>query len=319
MKNDLNITENQKRKRILNSNKHLISYLKENEEFHVGLLYEDFLKSQDLSKYGLPKVFTDEKIIVPAPIGSATKANVYGKFVRKQPEVKEIKKVHIKYNRKSGALVEFDRNYYVYVKELLHKFNISFEFKTNEHGQKVIVSNKLIYNDEPINIYKNTQVINMYCEIFGDFEIFSTKLEPAIHFNKRFELELLPKGKFNDKSLEEILEISKHYSKNDKVHEAFQKRLHILKEYEPDIRGKGPLGFGGYIAFGFTNLNIIILETMYSDNATYVFKMDDYEKNVIQDKQQAIKNKQLIRRFYHYDNWEYQIKKYIEGLNAKIK
>lgn len=311
--------ENQKRKRILNSNKHLISYLKENEEFHVGLLYEDFLKSQELSKYGFPKVFTDNNIIVPAPKGSATKANVNGKFVRKQPEEKETKKVHIKYKRKDGTHVEFDRNYHVYVKELLHKFNIAIEFKTNEHGQKVVVSNKLIYNDEPTNIYKNTQVINMYCEIFGDFEIFSTKLEPAIHFNKRFELELLPKGTFTEKSLEEILEISKHYSKNDKEHGAFQKRLHTLKEYEPDIRGKGPSGFWGYIVFGFTDLNIVILETMYSDNATYVFKMDDYEKNVIQDKQQAIKNKQLIRRFYHYDNWENQIKQYIDGLKAKKK
>lgn len=311
--------EKQKRIRILNSNKYLISYLKENEEFYIGLLYEDFLKSQELLKYGIPTVFRENSRIVPASKGSSTKVNVNGKFVRKQPEEKEIKKVHIKYKRKDGTLVEFDRNYHVYVKELLHKYNSAIEFKTNQHGQKVVVSSKLIYNDEPTNIYKNTHMMNMYCEIFGDFEIFSTKLEPAIHFNKRFELELLPKGTFNDKSLEEILEISKHYSKNDKEHGAFQKRLRTLKEYEPDIRGKGPSGFFGYIVFGFTNLNIVILETMYSDNATYVFKMDDYENNVIQDKQSAIKSKQLIRRFYHYDNWETQIKKYIEELIATKK
>lgn len=311
--------DNQKRKRILNSNKHLISYLKENEEFHIGLLFEDFIKSQELAKYGFPQIFKDNNIVIPNPKGSATKANVKGKFVRKQPEEKETKKVHIKYKRKDGSSVEFDRNYHVYVKELLHKFNIGIEFHTNEHGQQVVVSNKLIYNDEPTTIQKNTQVINMYCEIFGDFEIFSTKLEPAIHFNKRFELELLPKGTFTDKSMEEVLEISKHYSKNETEHGAFQKRLHTLKEFEPDIRGKGPAGFWGYIVFGFTDLNIVILETMYSDNATYVFKMDDYENDIIQDKQQAIKNKQLLRRFYHYDNWETQISSYIEGLRTKKK
>lgn len=311
--------ENKKRKRILNSNKYLISYLKENEEFYIGLLYEDFLKSQELSKYGFPDVFLNNNVVVPTPRSSATKDNLNGKFVRKQPEEKETKKVHIKYRRKDGTLVEYDRNYFVYVKELLHKFKISIEFKTNEHGQKVVVSNKLIYNDEPANIIRNTHVINMYCEIFGDFEVLSTKLEPAINFNKRFDLELLPRGTFNEKSLEEILEISKRYSRNDKEQGAFQKRLHTLKEYEPDLRGKGPSGFWGYIVFGFTDLNVVILETMYSDNATYVFNMDDYENNVIKDKQNAINNKQLIKRFYHYDNWENQIKKFIDGLKSKKK
>lgn len=303
-------------KRIINSNKYLSSYLNENEEFQIGLFFDDIIMNKKYIEYGFPEVFSDNISIIPLPKGPSTKANVFGKFIRKIPEEKESKIVHIRYIRKDGTLVEFNRKFYVYVKELQYKYNISIEYKTNEYGQKLAVSNKLIYNNEWENINKNTHVINIFCEIFGDFEIFTNKLEPAIHFNKRFELELLPKGVLNDNSLKEILEISKHYSKNDNDHVAFQKRLHILMEYVPDMRGKGPSGFWGYIVFGFSELNIVILETMFSGNATYVFKMDDYEKNIILDKQNAISNKQLLRRFYHYDNWESQIKQFIDSLKS---
>ena len=90
--------------------------------------------------------------------------------------------------------------------------------------------------------------------------------------------------------------------------------MHILKEYEPDIRGKGPSNFFGYIVFGFTDLDIVILETMYSDNATYIFKASDYEQNAIKDKQTVLTNKIMLKRFYHYDNWEQKIRTYLEGL-----
>ncbi len=309
---------NHNRKRIQNANKYLPFFLKENEEFHVGMLFEDFVKSTNLTKYGLPNAFKEGAKATPAAKGPSTKANVNGKYVRKQPEEKETKRVHIKYIRKDGTHVEFDRDFHVYVKELLHKYGIALHYLTNQHGQKVVVSEKLVFDADPANNLKNTHVINVFCELFNDFEIFTAELEPAIHFNKRFEQDVLPMGTLtDDATFDEIMEFSGRYTKNVDEQRAFQKRLHILKEFEPDIRGKGPSNFFGYIVFGFTDLDIVLLETMYADNATYVFKLADYEANVIKDKQTVLKEKTLLKRFYHYDNWEQSIRAYLNQKKAK--
>lgn len=310
----------QKKVRIQNANKYLPFFLHENESFHVGLLFEDFIKSPDLKKYSLADRFVPNTNIIPTANGATTRNNINGKYVRKYPEEKTTKRVHIKYKRKDGTPVEFNRDYNVYVKILHHKYNTPLYYKTNKHGQQVIVSEKLVYDDSPENIQKNTHIINIFCEISNDFEIFNSELEPAIHFNKKFEEDILPQGTLsNDDTFKELTEFAGRYTKNNDEKKAFQKRLHILKEYEPDIRGKGPSNFFGYIVFGFTDLDIVVLETMYSDNATYIFKASDYEQNAIKDKQTVLTNKIMLRRFYHYDNWEQQIRTYMEELKKKRK
>lgn len=304
-----------KRKRIQNANKYLPFFLQEDDEFYVGLLFEDFINSTDLKKYKLPSNFTNNLQVTPAPKASVTKNNVNGKYVRKYPEEKTTRRVHISYNRKDGTHVEFDRNFNVFVKILQHKYDISLTYKTNRHGQKVVVSNKLTYDTTPENIQKNTHVINIFCEISNDFEIFNTEFEPAIHFNKKFEDDILPQGSLEDDStINELTEFAGKYTRNTEENKAFQKRLHILKEYKPDIRGKGPSNFFGYIVFGFSDLGIVILETMYADNATYIFNASDYEANAIKDKQTVLKNKTMLKRIYHYNDWENRIREYLESL-----
>jgi len=306
----------QRKTRVLNANKYLPFFLQEEEDFYVGLLFEDFIKSVDLKKYNLTDIFTEKFSAVPLGKGARTKTNIYGKFVRKQPEEFTTKRVHIGYKRKNGTRVEFDRDYHVYVKILQHKYNIALNYRTNKHGQRVVVSELLHFDDNPETIQKNTHIINIFCEISNDFEIFNSELEPAIHFNKKFEEDILPHGTLSDENVfEELTEFAGRYTKNKDEQRAFQRRLQILKEFNPDIRGKGPANFFGYIVFGFTDLNIVILETMYSDNATYIFKSSDFENNIIKDKQTVLKDKLMLKRIYHYDNWETRIKKFMNDLN----
>ena len=301
--NQANDSVKRKHVRILNSSKYLSAFLDEGEAFYVGILYEDYINSPYLDKYGLPKDFVDDATFIPKARKSASKNNVNGKFVRKQPEEKVTNTKHIEYTTKDGTHVSYYRDFHIYAKVLLHKYNMQFTFKTNIHGQKIVVS--------------STPLVYINCEIFNDFEIFTSKLEPAIHFNKRFDMELLPKGTLNEaENFDEVVRISSHYVKDNQEQKAFQKRLHILKEYEPDIRGKGPNNFFGYIVFGFSNLDIILLETMYSENATYVFKLSDYETNIIRDKQSVQREKLMIERFYHDANWETRIRRF---LNKRIK
>lgn len=305
------------RKRIRNIGKYLEFYLTENQEFHIGLLFEDYLKSPLLDKYGLPSKFPNGENCVPKPKGSVTRANIKGKYARKQPEEKETVIRHIDYIRKKDRVrVRYDRKYHIYVKVLLHQYETGLNFVINSHGQKVVISDKLINSDKQADKLKNTHIANMFCEMFNDFEIFDKSLSPAIHFNTKFDEIILPSGKLkNTDNFDDLVEIGNRFARDETEKKAYYRRLKILTEYEPDIRGKGPNGFRGYIVFGFTDIDIVLLETMYAGNATYVFSTENFEEQVIKDKQTVLKNKLHLRRFFHDDNWEVKLRNFMDKKN----
>lgn len=305
-----------KKTRVRNSKRYLDGYLKDDEQFYVGILYEDYCKCDKLEEYNLPTKFIEGNVIVPKPNGSVTRANTNGKYVRHIPEEKTTKRVHIHYfHKRWRKIMDFDRDYNTYIKDLLHKFDISFTFMTNDKGQKVVVSPVLNFLDS--EGMKNTHTINMFCEIFNDFEIFTENKEPAIHFNKRFDMELLPSGHFTGDTFKQVEEIGYHYTRNETEKKAFKERLLLLQEYNPDVIGKGPSGFDGYIAFEFKEFNIVILETMFSGNATYVFDNKDYESKVFSNKQTILRDKLMKKRFLHKENWRDNITMYLESLKSK--
>lgn len=307
------------RKRVRNINKHLKFFLSEDEEFSLGLLFEDYLESPLLGKYGLPTSFTDKKEFIPDPKGSVTKANIKGKYVRKNPEEKETVIRHIKYyRRKDGVKVEYDRKYHIYKKVLLHQYKAKLRFATNHHGQRVVISDKLINSNNPADNLMNTHIANIFCEIFNNFEVFDKDLNPAIHFNTKFDKIILPSGTLdNINNFDELIEIGGRFTRSESEKNAYHKRLKVLQEYNPDIRGKGSNGFNGYIIFGFSNLEIILLETMYAGNATYVFSIKNFEEHVIKDKQTVLTNKLHLKRFFHHDNWEKNLRSFMKKMIEK--
>ena len=192
----------------------------------------------------------------------------------------------------------------------MHKFNSQFEFNLNEHNEKLIIAPLLKFNKE--NQIKGTHIANLLNEIFNTFEICDENLNPAIHFNTKFDDIILPSGKLDVESIKDFEKIGSRFSRNKEENKAFQKRLNLLKNYNPDIRGKGPDGFRGYIVFGFSELNIVILETMYVDNATYVFSKEKYEEIIFKSKVDILNKKLHLHRVLHGNQWENRIKKILK-------
>lgn len=302
------------RKRIRNIENHLKFFLSKNEYYYLGIPYEEYQKSNLLSKYNLPEVFPSQKYSVqPSPKGSVTKSNINGKYTRQKPEVFEIIMRRIDYIRKKDRKrVIYDREYRVYKKILLHKYNAKFYFVVNQHGEKLIVSEKLKYDE--LDSVKSIHIANMFNEIFNFFEIYDKDLNPAINFNTKFDQLILPSGTLDDNNFDELIEINKRFIKDEVKQKAFQKRLQLIKTYKPDIRGKGPSGFLGYLVFGFPDIDIVILENMYYGNATYVFTNKNFEKNMMNDKQTVLNNKLYEKRFFHNENWEKSISIYLKKL-----
>jgi len=299
------------KKRILKSEKILTTLFAKNDAFYVGLPFEEVVANVNRSKYGLSANFTEGISMLPNPKGSTTKQNLKGKFIRKMPEEKTTRTVHISYRRKDGYHIEFDRDFHVYVRVLTHKFEIKFTCVTNKHGQKLLISPILKYEDTHDSNTKSTHIINLFLEIFGDYELFTSELEPAIAFTDRYDFDVLPKGTIEDDDIEYFVEGARRFLKKDEEVQAFQKRLNIIKEYNPEIVGKGPNGFFGYIVFGFKELGVVILESMYLGNATYVFDIINYENLIVKNKQEVLNNKLSKKRFLHYDNWETSIRNFL--------
>ncbi len=298
--------------------KYLQPLVNANDNFYIGVLFNDVLNSPNLQKYNIVPIFEDYAEFIPKAMGFVTKANRLGRYVRKQPEEKTEKRVHIEYTRRDGAHISYDRIYNVFVKELAHKFNVSLRFITNNLGQQLIVSETLT-NDTANNI-KNTHVINMFYEMFGDFEVFDENHNHAIHFNKTFEEKLLPSGSLSDERVYgELMYFFKRCNNGDdsKV-KGYKGRIDTLLKYNPDFLGKGPDGFYGYLVFEFVKLGIVILESMQPDNATYVFSSDNYEGLIVKDKQVVLQDNLYLHRFYHLNNWKENICGYLDSLIAQV-
>ena len=308
------------KRRIRKIDKYLEFFLNENENFHLGIPFQEYLESPLLDKYKLPKIFPSRLTqIEPIPKGSVTKVNSKGKFVRKQPVEFEVVIKRIDYVRKKDRKrIIYDRRYNIFKKNLLHKFNSKLSFVINPHNEKLVVSEKLKFNKA--ELIKATHIANIFNEIFNSFEVYDENLNPAINFNTKFDQLILPSGKLDDQNnFDELIEIGKRFIKDESQQKAYQKRLQFLMLFNPDIRGKSKIGFKGYIVFGFSDMDIVILETMYSGNATYIFTKDNFENNIINDKQTVLKDKLFLKKFNHVDNWKASVSKFLEKLKKQKK
>lgn len=307
-----------KRKRILKSERFLEALLAKDDKFYVGLLFDDVLKKDTLEKYGIPTEFREEESFMPNAKGTTTRANKNGKYVRKEPYEWTTKKVHVAYRNKQGRAIEYDRSFNVYVKILRHKYEIKLSYTINKHGVKMLVSPLLTFEQNNDSNTKNTHIINLFLEIFGEFEIYTSSLEPALAFTDKYDFEVLPKGVMDEEDIRYYTEGARRFIRKEEEVKAYQKRLQVLNEYKPQIVGKGSLGFWGYIVFGFPEANIVLLESMYKKNATYIFDLDKFELLISKNKQDILINHLEKFRFMHNKNWENRIRTFLRKISVKV-
>jgi soluble cytochrome b562 len=84
-----------------------------------------------------------------------------------------------------------------------------------------------------------------------------------------------------------------------------------LYGYSPDFEARGLSGFSGYMVLGYEKLNLFILESIYPDNATYVFDKDWMELSKL-TKAEILNNNFQKARLIHADTWN----KSVESLLA---
>lgn len=147
----------------------------------------------------------------------------------------------------------------------------------------------------------------MLLNLFGECSIVAEREEPVTTNRIQVNWELLPQGKYPWKDIRnKIDEISQKQNKTQK-----QMMLHnceVINELSPDFIAYGRSGFRGYAVFGFVSMNLYVLESVFPNNATYIFE-NDWEELSKMTKAQILMGNLQKARIIHSTNWQREFKK----------
>lgn len=158
----------------------------------------------------------------------------------------------------------YHRDYYL-------PYSVEFSLVKTEF-ENYIISQEIEYTDD--NVKKILNTINIALSLFGECEVLSDVEE--IHKEKkviRVNWNILPKGKYPWDTVKGTIDtISKKYNNTQK--KMLLRNCDKINNLSPDFIAYGNAGFNGYIVFGFTDKNLYVLESMFPNNATYIFEQE---------------------------------------------
>lgn len=287
--------------------------IKDGEKFRICIPYEEYASSPNLGKFGLPVKFINGNSFLPKPITGKAKENVNGKFVRAQPEQKTLVERHISFTKKNGTKVSYDRYFNVWKKELQLRPNFTLEFWENDTGEKYVCSKELIFSPEYQTNLENTFYLNLFLQIFGSFEVLDESGNFPLPLDKRLDFEILPPGTKLEDDLRKIEEFTGSlYGKGSDTQQSFLERIEHIRRFKPIIAAHGANGFAGYIVFEFPDKDFVLVESIKSGNATYIFPRNNYEELIKLDKQTIINRGLMKKRLAHdsdkdHEKWKRKI------------
>lgn len=287
-------------KRIINAKTHLEPFLKEGDKFRIGF------GANSLTTDGV--AYTDLRELIKGNISELLlmgkkgplKENTTGKFVRKQPENKHQVLKHIKYTRKDGADIEYDRIFEVWEKELLHEFRLKLYRGVSPQNEIILFFKEMEYNgSDSMALFKAKAAMNLACFLGDHFMLYDEDLNPLLKITSTLDRKLLNKGYGTvSEKLDAIKEeyFGKGTSNNDSGNSY---RFSVLKEFNITDVFDGEGGFNEYLLFEFANDNIAILENLRSGNATFVFDLSKFDREKPLDKTTAKQHESFKLRIVH--------------------
>lgn len=90
------------------------------------------------------------------------------------------------------------------------------------------------------------------------------------------------------------------------------RNCNLINECNPDFIAYGRSGFRGYIVFGFCKKNLFILESIFPNNATYIFE-SDWEGLSKLTKSEILNHNLQKGRLIHNANWPTEFEKYMNA------
>jgi len=266
-----------------------------------------------LAKAGFDPIVKIGDSVLPADVGPISRFNAEGTVVVHKDRPKENKVVQTKLHTwqqwhgrdkvEKSKIVDVRRD--VYPRSKVPPPSLELSTTMTADGQLALVSPQLVYAGPRDKLL--IHAINLIAEVLGPpVEVFTEDLGQIIKAPiRRMNWDVLPPGHRSWNVLKpDVSEIIESYKGGDKV--VIERRFETVNSYGPDFVAVGRAGFSGYVVFGFKLRKLFVFESVYPDNATYIFG-NDWEALSQLTKSQILENKLQLARVIHNASWFEQI------------
>jgi len=188
-------------------------------------------------------------------------------------------------------------------------YSVELILKYDALKQLMVLTEPLEYTSQNHKLILNT--INIFLTNFGECEILTEELDVFIPTKTIYlNWEVLPQGEYPWSKIEEDLEkISAGKPKTNR--RMMLDKCEYINSFRPSFRAYGRSGFRGYVIFGFEQKNLYVLESVYSDNATYVFA-ENWKALSQLTKAQILNGGLQNARLIHKENWKEDVRTLLE-------
>ena len=276
-----------------------------------------------LNRAGFSGSLSDGDTILPNVIGHVSRFNADGRYIKLKDLPKESRYITTaewswEQWRGRGETETITESRDIYKDCYQRKFNPppSLEITIVKlKSQKFAVSQEFTaINVEP-ELLKHA--INLFLELFGECEIRRKDLSSFMPSNiKKVNWSMLPPGQYPwDKVQKHVKTILK--DKHPKYSNVILDRQEKLSCYEPDSVYVGNGGFRSYVAYIFKSKKLVILESIQTDNATYIFG-EDWKQVSMLTKAEVLKNSLQKDRLIHSKGWEVRLQAILNPKNKLV-
>lgn len=307
-----------KQTRIINLS--ILSFVSANSLIRIGV--SDIIRFSDkIREIGFPSEIDPGQTVLPKAIGPVSRRNSEGTLIIHKDKEQETchRMIEWTYNQWAGRgqTIEVTEStavpYRRYPRTVLPPQSVELTVSNSDKGELVILSPEIEFCQQNQDLI--IHVVNLFLEIFGECQTFDVENNPiAVPPIVKLNWEVLPKGKMPwQERKKQIMEFIRRARGANK--QVIEKRLETINRHEPDFTAIGSAGFSGYIVHGFKDKNLYILESVYTNNATYVLE-DNWESISKLTKAEILNNNLHKYRVIHSKSWYERMDIILGGLKS---
>ena len=301
-------------KKFIRSIDRYISHLSPRDPIRIIVEAEG---AHNLSSIGFSSSPVDGETVLPAVCGKVSEFNSDGKYVIRRDLPKEYRYVTTVewtweqwdgYNKTKTVTEERDIYRDCYQRDFIPPPSEELTWIESDESPLIISREFLVENIDK-DSFKH--LINLFLELFGECEIRRSDLSSFTHSNvSKVNWHLLPPGKYPwDQVLSHTRDLVRN--RDPRYSKVILGRQDFIIKYQPDEIFVGNGGFRAYMAYVFEEKETVILESILTDNATYVFGKD-WEDVAIFTKAEVLSGGLHKERIIHSKGWRDRIDKLLK-------
>ena len=302
------------KKKFIRSIDRYISHLSPGDSIRIVVEAE---VAHNLSSIGFSSSPVDGETVLPAACGKVSEFNADGEYLARRDLPKEYRYVTTVewtweqwdgYDQTKTVTEERDIYRDCYQREFLPPPSEELTWIKSD-GSPLIIS--LEFSVENISKDSFKHLINLFLELFGECEIRRSDLSSFTPSNvSRVNWHFLPPGRY---PWDRVLSHTRNLVRNrdPRYSKVILGRQHFITKYQPDEIFVGNGGFRAYVAYVFKEKETVILESVLTDNATYVFGKD-WEDVAILTKAEVLSGELHKERIIHSKGWRNRIDKLLK-------